>query len=715
MQGLLKTLGRSYSARLLGGAINRRRLGSMALGGLASASLLLTSGAAFAGMTTIELNPLVAKSTLVGPADASKVIGVALSLPSSDPAGREAFVNHVSTPGDPLYRKFITPDEFAARFGANASSYKSVKAWATSNGLSISMESKARTLLTVRGTVGAFNQLFKTQINNYTTSDGVSFYSAGIKPTVPAELASNVQAVIGLTSGKPMAAQARVGKALGENPAPNSALKPAGVTNALGTGPGGAYAPQDLRTAYSIPTWGTLEKGQTLAVFEQGYYYPSDVNYYNTYFKAGSHLKQSAVSVDGSPITVESAIELEACLDLDMIITANPSVAEVIVYIDDYNYEPFDVAIVDAYTTIADDDAVSVVSASYGQDEGVFIADNEEVALDDALQEVASVGISSFASSGDDGAYGDGYYYPYNVENPATDPYNTAVGGTELLTTTGEQYEFEYVYNEFPYYGASGGGISTYWDQPAYQNYPYTGYTAGNGGSTTMRNVPDVAAEAGVLTGVAVYVASEGGWFQVGGTSVASPLWAGYISNINAAFKYTGLPNLGFFNPTLYTVGLNQGAVPYEYMYDIVNGNNGYIPYYGPSYPGYYAGFGYSNCTGNGSIWGGGFGVQVLLSGKQAGTPPGSFTVTSKATKTPFYSEKIVWTPSSGASGYAIGLYHAGVLYNITQGYVAKGSATSLTFDGLTASTAYYVYMWGFNASGPSSYAFTSFTTAPLP
>jgi kumamolisin len=714
MQGLLKTLGRTSSAQLVGG-VNRRRLGNLALGGLASASLLLSSGAAFAALSTFSLNPLVSKSTLVSPTAESQIIGVAFSLPSSDAAGRKAFVDHISTPGDPLFHKFITPDEFAARFGANAADYQSLKDWAAKNGLSISQESKARTLLTVRGTVGTFNRLFKTQINNYKTSDGVTFYSAGIKPTVPDELASKVQAVIGLTSGRPVAAQAKVGKVLGEHPAANSALKPAGRTEALGTGPGGTYAPQDLRTAYSIPTWGKLEPGQVMGIFEQGYYNPKDVDYYNTYFSAGSHIKQSAVSVDGSPITLETAIELEACLDVDMIITSNPAVAQVIVYIDDYNYDPFDVAITDAYTAIADADAVSVVSASYGEDEQAFINDGTETALDDALQEVAAVGISSFASSGDDGAYGDGYNYPYNVENPGTDPYNTSVGGTELLTTTGENYEFEYVYNEFPYYGGSGGGISVNWTQPAYQNYPYTGYTAANGGSTTMRNVPDVAAEAGVLTGVAVYVSDEGGWLQVGGTSVASPLWAGYLTNINAAFHYVGLPNVGQFNPVLYTVGLNQGADPYEYMYDIVNGNNGYIPYYGTSAPGYYAGFGYSNCTGNGSIWGGGFGVQMLLSGKQAGTPPGSFSVTSKATKTPFYSYTIKWTPSSGASGYGIGLYRGGVLYNIAIGYVAKGSATSYTFSGLTASTAYYVYMWGFNASGASSYAFTDFTTAPLP
>jgi len=641
--------------------------------------------------------------------ETSKTIGMVLALPSSDPAGLKAFVDHVSTPGDPLFRQFVTPQEFATRFGGSASDYQFLKNWAVSNNLTISQESVGRTTLTLRGSVAVLNRLFKTQINNYITSDGVTFYSAGIAPTIPAEIGSKVVAVIGLTSGKPNAALAKVGKTLGENPAPNSALKPAGVTEALGTGPGGTYAPQDLQTAYSIPTWGSLEKGQTLGIFEQGYYNPKDVSFYESYFKTGSAVKQVPVSVDNSPILIESAIELEACLDVDMIVAMNPKVAKVLVYIDDYQWDPFDVAITDAFSRIADDNQVSVVSASYGEDEGFFIADGTEVALDTALQQCAAQGITVLASSGDSGAFGDGYYSPYNVSNPATDPYITGVGGTSLLTTTGEQYELESAWNEFPYYGATGGGISTYWTQPAYQNYPYSGYTAGNGGSATMRNVPDVAAEAAVTTGVAVYVSSQGGWQQVGGTSVASPLWAGYLSNINAALHWTGLSNLGFFNPTLYTVGVSQFGTPSDYMYDILQGSNGYVPYGGP---GYYNGFGYSNTTGNGSIWGSGFGIQLLLGGKQPGTPAGSLVagLKSPATST---SATIKWTTSSGAVGYAIGLYHAGGLFNIVQGYVEKPPKTSLTFTGLIPNTTYNVFIWGFNASGGSANpANVAFTTA---
>src|ERR1700757_4293019 len=632
-----------------------------------------------------------------------------LALPSSDPAGLKAFVDHVSTPGDALFRQFITPQEFANRFGGSASDYQFLKDWAVSNNLTISQESVGRTTLTVRGSMAVLNGLFKTQINNYITSDGVTFYSAGIAATVPAEISSKVVAVIGLTSGKPNAALAKVGKTLGEHPAPNSALKPAGRTEALGTGPGGTYAPQDLQTAYSIPTWGSLVKGQTLAIFERGYYNPADVSFYETYFKTGSAVKQVPVSVNKSPILIEPAIETEACLDVDMIIAMNPKVAKVLVYIDDYQWDPFDVAITDAFTKIADDAKASVVSASYGQDEGFFIADGTEVALDTALQQCAAQGITVLASSGDDGAFGNGYNFPYNVSNPATDPYITGVGGTSLLTTTGEQYELESAWNEFPYFGATGGGISTYWSQPAYQNIPYSGYTAGNGGSTTMRNVPDVAADAAVTTGVAVYVSDQGGWQQVGGTSVASPLWAGYLSNINAALTWTGLGTLGFFNPTLYSVGLTEFATPSDYMYDILNGSNGYVPYGGP---GYYNGFGYSSTTGNGSIWGSGFGLQLLLGGTQAGTPPGGLVVGLKSPATS-PSATIKWAASSGAVGYAIGLYHAGSLYNIVQGFVEKPPKTSLTFTGLTPNTPYNVFIWGFNASGGSANpGNVSFTTA---
>jgi hypothetical protein len=145
-------------------------------------------------------------------------------------------------------------------------------------------------------------------------------------------------------------------------------------------------------------------------------------------------------------------------------------------------------------------------------------------------------------------------------------------------------------------------------------------------------------------------------------------------------------------------------------MYDILNGNNGYVPYGGP---GYYNGFGYCNTTGNGSIWGSGFGLQLLLSGKQAGTAPGP-TVAGLKSPATSSSATITWTTSSGAVGYAIGLYHAGSLFNIVQGFVEKPPKTTLTFKNLIPNTTYNVFIWGFNASGGSANpAQVSFATTP--
>jgi hypothetical protein len=81
-----------------------------------------------------------------------------LALPSSDPAGLKAFVDRVSAPGDSLFRQFITPQEFANRFGGSASDYQFLKDWAVSNDLTISQESVGRTTLTVRGSVAVLNQ-----------------------------------------------------------------------------------------------------------------------------------------------------------------------------------------------------------------------------------------------------------------------------------------------------------------------------------------------------------------------------------------------------------------------------------------------------------------------------------------------------------------------------------------------------------------------------
>lgn len=332
-------------------------------------ALFLVCGALYAETTTVKLSPLVARSTLLGPVDGSREIGVTLALPLSDPEGVAEFVRHVSTAGDPLFRHYLTPQQFAQRFGGNAADYAYLKSWAAANGLRVTHESLGRINLTVRGSVTQFQRLFNTQLSTYRAPDGQEFYSANVEPVVPSEIASRISGVIGLTESKMVTPMVKVAKCLGEDPAPASNLL--SPDTAGGTGPGGSYSAANLRSVYNIPTFGHLNPNAVAAVFEQGGYDSSDVTKYLTYNRLPK-VTVTPVSVDSSPTSVQddAGVELEAVLDIDVIAGINPAISAIRVYIDSYNWDPFQTALLDAITQVGDDDIAQVFSISYGQDEG---------------------------------------------------------------------------------------------------------------------------------------------------------------------------------------------------------------------------------------------------------------------------------------------------------------------------------------------------------
>jgi subtilase family serine protease len=673
--------------------LNRQAAVCRPLGAIASViivSCLTFSSQAFGQQaSTIELSPLVAESSFLSPADPAKEISVVLALPLGDSQGAADFVRRVSDPKDQLFRHFITPEEFAARFGANQADYAALKEWATANGLQISQESVARSLLTVRGTVAQFQELFRTQFNNYRSSDGREFYSAGVEPTIPNAISSKVEGVVGLTESRQFAPLAKVYKRFGEEP-----LTPAVRTEtAGGTGPGGAYAASDLRTAYFIPSFGGATP-QTVAVFEQGGFHQSDVDQYLDRM----HLPNRPVTfvgVNGYDGSVNDAgVELEAVLDIDMVIGINPNVKEVLVYED--GKDSFQVALLDALEQVAKDNKAQTLSISYGQDErqqgkSAIKAENT------ALIQLTSQGITVLVSAGDDGAYGRSgtAFVPAHLEapDPGSQPYVTSVGGTTLFTFANEAYLQEEVWNDLGFGdGATGGGVSSYWPIPTWQS---PALVTGNGGSASKRNVPDVAAVGNPLTGVAVYSKINGGWIQIGGTSVSAPIWAGYISILNAGLQYSGVgAGVGFFNPTWYGLFSARFGNPL----DVVDGTNGNAQIFGTA--GYPAGPGYDNCTGLGSLWGGGFAYILLTTGSQQGTPPGP--INDLSSETTESSVRFFWKHTSGATAYVINV----ILYlndNPTisqQTYITKGE--TLEVKGLTPKTIYGANVATVNGSGSS-------------
>jgi subtilase family serine protease len=687
MQGLLNTItSRALPTRFSRQVVASRQLRAIAFG-LLTSWLIAPSGVFGQGSVTIGLSSSITKSTILSAADPVKEISVALSLPLGDSKGAAEFARRVSDPRDQLYRQFITPEEFATRFGANEADYSALKDWAIANGLQISQESVARTILTVRGTVAQFQTLFKTQLNNYRSPDGKEFCSASIEPTVPSVISSKVAGVIGLTESAQYAPLARVYKTFGEDP-----VTPSGRTDiAGGTGPGGAYAASDLRTAYYIPSFGGAVP-QTVAIFEQGGFYHSDVDKYLDRMSLPQR-PVTFVSVNGYDGSVNDyGVELEAVLDIDMVIGINPDVKEVLVYED--GTDNFNVALLDALDQVAKDNKAQTLSISYGLDE-VQEGQSAIKAENTALVQLAAQGITVLVSSGDQGAYGRSgtSYFPahLNAPDPGSQPYVTSVGGTTLYTFANEAYLGEEVWNDLGIgAGATGGGVSSHWQIPSWQD---PSFVSANGGSSTMRNVPDVAAVGNPLTGVAVYSKINGGWIQIGGTSVSAPIWAGYASILNAGLAYTGVgTGLGFFNPTFYS--LNQGG--YYNPFDVLDGSNGNVELFGK--PGYSAGLGYDNCTGWGSLWGGGFAYTLLTSGSQPGTPPGLINSLRSETGTSWV--KFFWKQTKGATGYVVSVIvlNSGNPTVGQQTYITTGN--TLVVKGLLSKTSYEALVATVNPSG---------------
>jgi subtilase family serine protease len=664
------------------------RLRSIALGALATLVCLSNQVSAQA---TIKLSPLVAKSQAISAADPGKEINVVFALPLKNGKGAAEFIQHVSTPGDPLYHRYLSPEQFATRFGGDEADYAALKAWTSTNGLKISQESVARTALTVRGTIAQFQAIFKTQLNNYRSPSGDEFYSASINPTVPDAISTRISGVIGLTDSRQYAPLVKVGKTLGETPDKFS------PDTAGGTGPGGTYCPKDLRTCYGIPAFGNLSP-QTVAVFEQGGFYASDVE---TFLKRNSLPKPPVtfVSVNGWNGTVnDTNVELEAVLDIDMVIGTNPAVKQVLVYED--GNDTFPVALLDALQQVAADNKAQVLSISYGQDE-VLQGNSAMAAEATVFTQLAGQGITVCVSSGDGGAYGDtgtlSNPAQLNVEDPGSQPYVTSVGGTTLYTGPELQWENEEVWNLEVSGGATGGGVSNYWAIPTYQ--PVSVVTK-NGGSATMRNVPDVAAVANPNTGVGVYSKVNGGWVQIGGTSVSAPLWAGYLSVINSAYQFNKLGQIGFFNSAYYTLVAD--------LYDVWDGDNGNVEVYGT--PGYTAGYGYDDCTGNGTIFGGLFAFAALES---AASPSGTYKALNGLTAKGLAKQdaELVWQGWDEATGYIISLNPLDDLGNLTN--VAPTFFTTKTnykLSGLTPGTEYLVYVAGIGPNGCATSFVTFFT-----
>lgn len=509
---------------------------------------------------------------------------ITLCLPLRDGPGLTNLLQQLQDPSSPQYRHYLTPEQFAARFGPTASDYAEAMRFARRHGLEIVSTYGSRSMLGLRGTAARMEQAFDVRLGVYRhPTQNRLFHAPDCTPS--ADLSIPLQSVIGLDDyAPPHPASLRA------KPAPL-----AGAVPLTGSGPGGNLMGSDFRNAYA-PGVMLTGAGQTVALVQFDGYYASDIATYAA--QAGiTPVPLRNVLLDGFSGR-PGANNVEVAMDIEMAMSMAPGLSQIAVY-EGSGWTPAE----EILLRIASDNGARQISCSWTW--------GSDSSADGVLQQFAAQGQSFFTASGDDCAYFGA------IDNPADNPYVTSVGGTTLTTGSGAARISETVWNWNNGTG-SGGGISTSYSIPPWQRG--VGMTR-NGGSTYMRNIPDVAMAADDIW--VIYGNGRSGAY--GGTSAAAPLWAGFAALANQQAASLGRSAIGFANPALYSIG--GGVNGPRAFHDIATGDNG----------GFSAVTGYDLCTGWGTpggqalidlLTGGRSKMAILNVSSDFGSPlPGSVTV----------------------------------------------------------------------------------------
>jgi len=543
-------------------------------------------------------------------------VEVRLRLQHADELRR--LLHGLYTPGSSDFHHFLTPRQFAARFAPSAAAERSVEQWLGGGGLRVQTRSRNGLLLTVRGTVRSIERTLHTPLARYRLGSATVIATTQ-HVQVPADIAPAVAGIGGL--------------------APSVRQQPEGLARSPSRVPGPArgYSPGDLARLYDLTpsaNRGLDGSGQTVALIEFAGYNPADLTVYASTFGLSPGTVEPVPVSDGTDTggQLGGGSQAEVELDIDVVHAVAPQ-AHILVY-EAPNSENGALAM---WNKVVADDRASVISTSWGAPESVIPPDAADGfdAMNTILEEAAAQGQTVLAASGDRGAYDaagdkdatDAQQGALSVDFPASSPWVTGVGGTTLDLGSGGGYGGETAWSDparTPAVG-SGGGVSRAYTRPDYQR----DLGAAAAGTSPMRQVPDVAADADARTGYAIYTLPDeknasAQWLLVGGTSAAAPLWAGIV----ALTSQDRGRRLGFLNPGLYALGARGSAA----FHDITSGDNLY----------YSAGPGWDFTTGWGSP-----DAAVLIDSLRTYAAPPPPTPEPTATATPTVTPTFTPIPSA--------------------------------------------------------------------
>jgi subtilase family serine protease len=486
----------------------------------------------------------------------------------------EALLAAQQDPTSSNYHKWLTPEQYADRFGMTQNDLARVSAWLQSKGLSVNGTARGRNRVFFTGSVSQIEETFRTEIHRYQV-DGESHFANAAELSVPAAMADTVLSVGNLNDFRPRPRVRRV-----------DARFTSSISGSHFLAPDDFATIYDLKALYASGFDGT---GQTIAVVGDSAVTLSDIDTFRSVSGLPANEPQ-VVTVAGTGTPTHNGDETEADLDLEWsgAVAKGANIIYVLVG-PTANGGAFD-----ALTFAIDNKVAPIISNSFGLCESDMGAANAQATRTSVLQAIVQ-GQTITSPTGDTGASdceGDLQTVPavaslgLGVDTPASIPEVTGVGGTEYhgdvspgnpatywnSTNNGAngsaiQYIPEMAWNDSPQTGtgptlstelsAGGGGASTIFQKPKWQT-----------NSGTMRDVPDIALNAspnhdGYLlctqgSCVNGYRRSDNSLAVVGGTSAGAPTFAGIVAIINQATKSSA--GLGNVNPELYTLAASESA-----------------------------------------------------------------------------------------------------------------------------------------------------------
>ncbi|KAK8073926.1 tripeptidyl-peptidase [Apiospora phragmitis] len=499
--------------------------------------LALCAGVA-AGRVVDSLDAVPRGWTFVRDAAPSDPILLRVALRQQRAAALEQAVLEISTPGHANYGMHLSRDEVRAFTAPSKQAATSVTNWIAGSGIEPTVDND---FITINTTVAKADALLETTFAWYQYEDSAEPRLRTLAYSVPDELVAHVDMVQPTTRfGRFSAKKSTVFEVHFPDDGEAKKLMTAQAADAVSCSP---VTPACLKSLYNI-NYTAPSTGNLLAVasYLEEYARYSDLQSFESKYVPAAKGQNFTVQLANGGLDDQDSSDssVEANLDLQYVVgVAQP--IPVVEYSTGGRTQPTPPGDNEPYLEfltyiLAQDDAdlPQTLSTSYGEEEQ-SIPREYALKVCNMFMQLGARGVSVLFSSGDSGP---GAYCIRNTDNatffeasfPAACPYVTAVGGT---TGVGPERGTDF----------SGGGFSTFWERPAWQEKEtYAAFF-----NATGRAIPDVAAQASNFA-----VIDKGREIRVGGTSASGPAFAGVIALLNAARKSQGQPPLGFLNPWLY-------------------------------------------------------------------------------------------------------------------------------------------------------------------